>query len=217
MGCKPSSLPWPALTIKSSRARLRKKVSPLVARNPCCSIPHQGSSSWRQNRSRWIKGIRPTTPEDSVRSIPGFWHFSNRSDQSIEKDLRVVNRSRPQTPMSIDRSGKYSKQLRLDDTNIVYADVDSPASKESSTGLTEKPQIAAMMPKPFKIEIKPANAIIGVTGDLAASSQRKSMEQDEQRKILRHLEEARFLTDSLRSLQRYKSRIGEHSLPVKIE
>src|SRR5271170_714959 len=194
MGCKLSSLPRPALTIKSSRARLRKKVSPLVARNPCGSIPHQGSSSWRQNRLRWIKGIRATSPEDSVCSIPGFWHFSNRSDQSIEKDdLRVVNRSRPRTPMSIHRSGKYSKQLGLDDINVVGTDVDSPASKESSTGLTEKPEIVAMMPQPLKLEIKPANAIIGVTGDLAAS---KSMEQDEQRKILRHLEEARFLTDS---------------------
>src|SRR5271154_6078096 len=189
MGCKPSSLPRPALTIKSSRARLRKKVSPLVARNPC-SIPHQGSSSWRQNRLRWIKGIRATSPEDSVRSIPGFWHFSNRSDQSIEKDdLRVVNRSRPRTPLSIDRSGKYSKQLGLNDTNIVGTDVHSPASKESGTGLTEKSEIAVMMPTPLKIEIKPANAIIGVTGDLAASSQRKSRQQDEQRKILRHLEE----------------------------
>ena len=116
--------------------------------------------------------------------------------------------------MSIHRSGKYSKQLGLDDINVVGTDVDSPASKESSTGLTEKPEIVAMMPQPLKLEIKPANAIIGVTGDLAAS---KSMEQDEQRKILRHLEEARFLTDSLRSLQRYKSRIGERSLPIKIE
>src|SRR5277367_3266354 len=196
MGSKHSSLPKPALSLKSSRARLRKKV----ARNPRRSIPHQGSPSWKRNRLRWIKRIRATSPEDSVRSIRGFWRFSNRSSQSVEKnDLRVVNCSLPQTPTSIDRYGKcYTPGL--DDANTAGADVDSSTIKEYSTSLTEKSEIAASMPKALKIEIKPANAVIGVTGDPAASFERKSREHDEQREMLRHLGEARFLTGSLRSL-----------------
>lgn len=200
MGSKLSSLS--SFNLKSSQRQLRKKLFSEVTRNLPDSVRRKSSVGRRRFKLRWLKRTRPTSPEPSVPSIRGFWRFSNRSRESVEKnDLRVVNWSRPQTPKPIDRCGKCDTLPGLADTNIVNTDVDPPASN-------------ATTPKAFQIESVPIHALIDVSSSLPASPETNLRGQTQQNEMLRHREEARFLTSTFRRFERSKSRTGECSRPV---
>ncbi len=124
--------------------------------------------------------------------------------QSFTKpELRVVNCSEPPTPKTIDRCQVCVERPEEGRRKVVDAQVESAArTKDALVSLSEKPEIAVTMPETLENGTStraPRNLVMPCETILK--------EGPERRTIIRHLENAKFLTGSFRALQRCKSQI----------
>lgn len=193
MGNNPSSLQQES----APRGRLQKKVSHIPIEIPHHSTPRRTPFHRKICRWRWNVRMR-VSRAPSVRSIPGLWRHSIGPLQSVTKpELRVINCSEPPTSEIIDQCQVCVQRPEQGRRTVLEAQVESVAqTKDSLVRLSEKPEIAIATPENGRARM-----------DLLMPCEIKSEEDPDRLAIIRHLEEAIFLTESFRALQRCKSKI----------
>jgi hypothetical protein len=209
MGSNPSSLQHPSFNLKPSspRGRLRRKI----ARNPV-EIPHPSNPRRTPFRRRlhpwrWKKRKREKDRRPSALSIPGLWQHSIGSTQSVkERELRVVNCSRPATPNSIGRCQVYVESPEQDGAKVIGSHVEldnESAGTKGTLSLSENREIASATSKTLENE---TSQVIASIRDLVIPCERELMDLDRYT-IKKHLETAESLTSSFRALLANKSHV----------